>query len=136
MDYIKEIDRILSFIKDLVNKSKAKGIVIGLSGGIDSALTATLCTKAVGKEKMLALIMPCHSNPEDIEDAKLVANHLNIQYKIISLDIIIEAYQTGKSFFIIRNIAITPMNILSASGSNIFPATEIWLNLLAKYPSK
>ena len=100
MDYIKEIDRILSFIKDLVNKSKAKGIVIGLSGGIDSALTATLCTKAVGKEKMLALIMPCHSNPEDIEDAKLVANHLNIQYKIISLDNVYDTFIEELSKFL------------------------------------
>ncbi|MHA1230681.1 MAG: NAD+ synthase [Candidatus Helarchaeota archaeon] len=86
MDYNKEINRIVDFIKEIIDNSKAKGIVIGLSGGIDSATTAALCTKAIGKDKMLALIMPCHSLEEDINDAKLVAEHLNIKYIIVNLD--------------------------------------------------
>jgi len=69
----------------LVIKSNAKGIIIGLSGGIDSATTAALCTHAIGKKRMLALILPCHSNEIDSKDAILIASILEIEYKIVDL---------------------------------------------------
>ena len=58
MNCKKEIQRICSFIQKQVIDMKREGIVIGLSGGIDSALSAELCVKALGKEKVLALILP------------------------------------------------------------------------------
>ncbi|MHA1269878.1 MAG: NAD+ synthase [Candidatus Helarchaeota archaeon] len=92
MDYKKEITRIVSFIQDVVKKSSAKGIIIGLSGGIDSALTATLCTKAIGNNNVIAAIMPCYSSQEDIDDAKLVIKFLNIDYKMIKLDKVFDVF--------------------------------------------
>lgn len=86
MDIEKEVKRIISFIREIIDKSKVEGIVVGLSGGIDSALTANLCAKSIGKEKVLGIIMPCHSMEKDIKDAKLVANHLGIRYELINLD--------------------------------------------------
>ncbi len=80
-----KIGRITDFILAMVEKSGSKGIIVGLSGGIDSALTAALSVRAIGSEKVLALILPCHSIDADLEDARLVADHLAIQYHIIDL---------------------------------------------------
>ena len=85
MDIKDEVERIVNFIRNLVQESKSQGIILGLSGGIDSALTATLSVRAVGKDKVQALILPCHSIDADLSDAKLVANHLGIKYKIVDL---------------------------------------------------
>lgn len=58
---------------------------MGLSGGIDSALVAALTKEAVGNKRFLALILPCHSQDQDLEDARLVARKLSIRTKIIDL---------------------------------------------------
>ena len=92
MNVENEVNRIVSFIKKLTQKANSKGIVIGLSGGIDSALTAKLCAKAIGKDRITALIMPCYSSQDDIDDAKLVANHLGIKFQIINLDLTFDTF--------------------------------------------
>ncbi|MHA1264458.1 MAG: NAD+ synthase [Candidatus Helarchaeota archaeon] len=106
MDYQAEIDRITHFIKDIIQNSKTKGAIVGLSGGIDSSLTATLCVRALGKEKTFALILPCHSTSEDVEDAMLVAKFLGIDYRIIDLsetyDVFVKALSQGQE---ISNLA-------------------------------
>ncbi len=71
----------------LINKVKdagAKGAVIGLSGGIDSAVTAALCKRAF-KENTLGVIIPCYSKKEDKEDALLLAETFDINYKVKDL---------------------------------------------------
>lgn len=82
---MKLIDEIGKWIKVQVEKAGAKGIVVGLSGGIDSAVVAALSKKAMG-ENMLGLIMPCFSSKEDEEYAKLLAERLKIKTKKIALD--------------------------------------------------
>jgi len=67
-----------------VEKAGAKGIVVGLSGGIDSAVVAAVAVR-VFKEGALGLILPCHSDPSDASDAVMVAGHLNLPYKTIDL---------------------------------------------------
>lgn len=72
--------KIVSFLSDYTIKSKTKGYVIGLSGGIDSSISATLAVKAVGKENVYGMLLPskftsqCH-----IDDALLLAKSLGIQ---------------------------------------------------------
>ncbi|NHI92536.1 MAG: NAD(+) synthase [Candidatus Lokiarchaeota archaeon] len=80
-----ELERIKKFIKKLVEESGTKGIVIALSGGIDSALVAGLSVVSLSKKSVQGLILPCHSNPNDQEDAILIADHLGIEYKIVEL---------------------------------------------------
>ncbi len=80
-----EAARIIDFIKKIIHDSRTQGIMVGLSGGIDSALTAALCVQAVNKENVLALILPCHSIEADLNDAKLVTEHLGINYYVIDL---------------------------------------------------
>ncbi|MDD4954028.1 MAG: NAD+ synthase, partial [Candidatus Omnitrophica bacterium] len=78
-------EKIVRWIKDQVRDAKAKGIVLGLSGGVDSAVVAALCKKAVGQKNLLALVMPCQSHKQDLEDARLVARGLGIKTKVIEL---------------------------------------------------
>jgi len=78
------IDEIVDWIKIKVINANAKGLVFGLSGGIDSAVIAALSKKAFSEDS-LGLIMPIHSDPRDEEHALLVANALNL--KTIKVDL-------------------------------------------------
>jgi len=78
-------DKIILWIKQKVKASGAKGIILGLSGGIDSAVVAALAKKAVGPHKLLVLFMPCNSHPQDLKDAKLVAHQLGLKSKLVDL---------------------------------------------------
>jgi NAD+ synthase len=72
-----------------MEKESSSGCVIGLSGGIDSAVAAAVLRRACGRDNMLALIMPCHTLPEDERDARLVAEALDIPVKKVDIT---EAY--------------------------------------------
>lgn len=78
-------NKIVSWIKQQVKHSGAKGIVMGLSGGIDSAVVAALAKEAVGKNNLLVLFMPCNSDAQDLKDAKLVAHKLGLKSKLVDL---------------------------------------------------
>ncbi|MFH1578345.1 MAG: NAD+ synthase [Candidatus Omnitrophota bacterium] len=78
--------KIIAWIKEQVKTAKAKGVVVGLSGGIDSAVTAALCCRALGKNKLVGLILPCLSQNQDLVDARLVAKRLGIKVKTIDLN--------------------------------------------------
>ncbi|NPV50437.1 MAG: NAD(+) synthase [Candidatus Methanofastidiosum sp.] len=77
--------KLSSWLRDSVNAGGGKGIVFGLSGGIDSTVTAYLC-KETFPENSLGLIIPCHSNKADIDDAKYVAKEIGLKYETIDLD--------------------------------------------------
>ncbi|MFH1288512.1 MAG: NAD+ synthase [bacterium] len=78
-------NKIIDWIKEQVIAANTGGIVIGLSGGIDSSVVAGLCKEAVGKDNLLALIMPSHSQKGDMADALFVAQSLDINTKAIDL---------------------------------------------------
>jgi NAD+ synthase len=67
------------WIRDKVNSAGARGITLGLSGGIDSAVVAALAARALGPENVTGVIMPAHSQEEDIDDAWLLATHIGIE---------------------------------------------------------
>ncbi|MCD6413161.1 MAG: NAD(+) synthase [Elusimicrobia bacterium] len=77
--------KIVSWLRKKLKASGARGFVVGLSGGVDSAVTAALIKKAVGKNA-LALIMPCESAAADKKDAVFLAKQLGMPYKIVRLD--------------------------------------------------
>jgi NAD+ synthase len=79
------IEIIIKWTKNYVSEAHANGVVIGLSGGIDSAVVAAIAVKAIGKDNVLGVMMPCSSSPEDAEDAKLVADWLKIRRTTIDL---------------------------------------------------
>ena len=82
---IKEANNAIAWIKEYVEKTGAKGVVIGNSGGKDSATVLAMASKAIGSEKVLAIGMPCNSISKDLEDAKLVADTFNV--KMLSIDL-------------------------------------------------
>jgi NAD+ synthase len=64
---------ISAWLKQIFEASGARTFVLGLSGGIDSAVVSALCTRAVGPDKVLGVIMPSSSNPDDAASARKVA---------------------------------------------------------------
>ncbi|UCG53403.1 MAG: NAD(+) synthase [Candidatus Latescibacterota bacterium] len=95
IDCQKETERICLFIKEQVRDMRRDGIVIGLSGGIDSALCATLCVKALGKDKVFGLILPeKESNPVSAQYAKKYAGELGIEYETVNITPTLEAFGT------------------------------------------
>jgi len=78
--YLKVIEK---FIADYLVNSHMDGYVLGLSGGVDSSLVAALTRKAVGKDKLMCIMMPIDSHPSDLQDAKKVAEALDLNYIVI-----------------------------------------------------
>jgi len=73
----REIDKIVSWLQEQVYAANAKGLVVGVSGGIDSAVAAALIKRAF-PDASLGLILPISSNPQDVIDARLVVQTVNL----------------------------------------------------------
>ena len=73
-----EMNSAIFWIYEYVVSCNAKGVIIGNSGGKDSATVLAMAVKALGADKVLAVEMPCLSNPRDLEDAKLVAETFGV----------------------------------------------------------
>ncbi len=87
--------KITCFIRDYVEKARAKGIVLGLSGGIDSSTVAALSAKAIGGKNVLGLMLPEREtyNPKDMEHARLVAENFELETETIDITPALEAIQ-------------------------------------------
>jgi len=85
MDYKQLADKLVSWIREKVAAAGGRGVVVGLSGGLDSSVAVVLCRRAFPKA-MLAVIMPCHSLEEDLEHAQLLASRFSIPTKTVTLD--------------------------------------------------
>ncbi len=78
---------------DYVRKNDFQRVLIGLSGGIDSALTASIAVDALGKKAVVGVAMPSqYSSKESLEDAKLLAKNLGIQFLTIPISDVFQAY--------------------------------------------
>lgn len=85
-------EHITDFIRDIVDDASADGGVIGLSGGIDSTLVASLATESLGEESVHGLVLPSEVNPDDsMSDAERVAEMLDITYDVIEINPIVDA---------------------------------------------
>ena len=88
-----EKERIVNFIRDYCRKSKFANLVIGLSGGVDSAVVAASAVQAMGKEHLFAYCLPYRkSNPDSWADASLVAKYLDISMQTIMIDELTDSY--------------------------------------------
>ena len=95
-DAKKVTEEIIAYIRDYFNKYNLKGVVLGISGGKDSAVVAGLFAKALGPKNVIGVWMPCHSKEEDKEDAKTVADHFG--FDLFTIDIT-PVYETFKQEF-------------------------------------
>ncbi len=82
-----------SFIRDAVETSGTEGVVLGLSGGVDSSLSAALAARALGPERVHGFLLPYRiSSPESERDARAVAGHLGIPHRVIDISPMVDAY--------------------------------------------
>lgn len=136
IDRAAETERIVAFIRDQVRLMHRKGIVIGLSGGVDSALSASLSVRAVGKENVLALLLPDkESSPQSAAFATAEAQRLGIEAMTVDITPVLEAFGTydkrdavAKAIYPDfgpgHTLKITlPADILNRDGYNYFTLT-------------
>lgn len=80
-----QVKKIVEFITNYYHENNLDGVVIGISGGKDSGVVAGLFTKALGKENVLGVTLPCHSSEDDREDAKLISDYFG--FRLINVDL-------------------------------------------------
>jgi NAD+ synthase len=115
---------IVDWLRQRATAAGAGGFVVGLSGGIDSAVVAGLCQRAMPRQ-VIGLIMPCGSDPRDEEDARLVADQFGITAAKIDLE---PAYETlaGELGAVVANLrADAPAHARGASDSARVPLANV-----------
>jgi NAD+ synthase/NAD+ synthase (glutamine-hydrolysing) len=110
--------------RDYMQKCGFQKAIIGLSGGIDSALTAVVASDAVGPENVIGVGMPGpYSSPGSIEDARSLAQNLGIRFELLSINPAYEAYRrTLKDVFAGTKEDVTEENIQSRARGTLLMA--------------
>jgi NAD+ synthase (glutamine-hydrolysing) len=124
-DSIDEVYRALVLgTRDYLRKNGFTKAVLGLSGGIDSALVAAIAVEAVGKDNVLSVTMPSpFSSPEGLDDAHSVARNLGIEILQVPITDLFKAYKIAlKPHFVNRPEDITEENLQARIRGNILMA--------------
>ena len=110
--------------RDYMRKCGFQKAIIGLSGGIDSALTAVIAADAVGPENVIGVGMPGpYSSPGSIDDARELAKNLGIRFELLSINRVYEAYrETLREVFAGRKEDVTEENIQSRARGTLLMA--------------
>jgi len=110
--------------RDYMRKCGFKKAIIGLSGGIDSALTAAIAADAVGAENVIGVGMPGpYSSPGSIDDARALAKNLGVRFEVLSINQVFEAYrQTLREVFAGQKEDATEENIQSRARGTLLMA--------------
>lgn len=112
---IEEAENAIKWIRDYVEKIGAKGVIVGNSGGKDSATVIAMATKALGKNRVFTVSMPCNSIQADFEDAKLVAEKFEVPFLEVNLS------NTYNEFENTINNALENISLNNDSKINIKP---------------
>jgi NAD+ synthase len=108
-DYASTEKEILGFIRKIVKESGSKGVVLGLSGGVDSAVVGALCVKALGKDRVTALLLPSDFTPKaDFEDAEAMAAQWGVRTYKANIS---EMAEKLNSAFVIQGDKIARANV-------------------------
>lgn len=84
-DVKEQTNNVIEFIRKYYKENNLGGVILGISGGKDSAVVAALFTKALGSENVIGVTLPCHSKDKDKVDAKLVSDYYG--FKLYNLDL-------------------------------------------------
>ena len=111
-------------LREYVNKNGFKGVVFGLSGGIDRALCAAMAVDALGSERVRAVMLPYkYTSQDSLEDAAAVAKALGIQYDVVPISAPVEGFEAAlKPLFAGTNRDITEENLQSRTRGTILMA--------------
>lgn len=101
LDYEKVVQVISGFLKRYVEGADREGVVLGLSGGLDSSVACVLAVKALGPGKVHGLILPdTRVTPiEDVRDAAMLAGALGIRYQVIEIDRVYNSFSEAMPFY-------------------------------------
>jgi NAD+ synthase len=112
------LGRIEQMIRHAYWETGAGGIVIGVSGGVDSAVAAAVCVRALGAEAVLALSLPSAvSSPGDSDDAAVLCRQLGCEHRIVPIEPVLDSYRAMPGFvespYLLGNLmARTRMTVL------------------------
>jgi NAD+ synthase (glutamine-hydrolysing) len=114
-------------LRDYIGKCGFTDVVIGLSGGIDSAVTAAIAVQALGAEHVTGMAMPSRfSSQGSVDDARLLAENLGIEFRLVPIDPIYSAYEASfEQLFDTRRFDVTNENVQARIRGNILMA---WSN--------
>lgn len=85
MNIKEDIEKRLGFIREQIDGPGLGGVVVGISGGIDSAVTAALCVRALGRERVIGVWMPAYSQPVHQADAQKLAEAIGLH--LVTVDV-------------------------------------------------
>ena len=105
-----ELNNAILWIRDYVKNSNAKGVVIGLSGGKDSAVVLAMAVKALGKEKVVAVSMPCHSISADYDDAKAAADKYGVKLITTNITSVYDEFESSINS-VIENVGTNELSM-------------------------
>ncbi len=113
-------------LRDYVGKNGFDDVVVGLSGGIDSALVAVIAADALGAAAVRALAMPSpFSSPDSLEDAIAIASRLDLGIDTVTIDAVVDAYRTTlRPLFEGRPEDVTEENIQARIRGNLLMAVS------------
>lgn len=147
LDY-EHVEKVLiEWLKGKVKDANAKGVVFGLSGGIDSSVAGILAKKAF-PDNTLALIMPCYSNKQDKIDALKLAKKFNIDYEVKNLNNLFDSFkelvgakkQESQANLALANakprLRMVTLYYYSAQNNYLVLGTDNWSELKVGYFTK
>ena len=122
-------------VSDYVRKNNFQKILVGLSGGIDSALTATIAVDALSPENVIGIAMPSKYNPDSsLDDAQQLADNLGIEFKVIPIEETVESLRTLLKDSLEEPLAdVTDENIQSRIRGNIIMGLSNQLGAMVLY---
>ena len=113
-------------LRDYVNKNGFKGVVLGLSGGIDSAICAALAVDALGEERLHAIMLPYkYTSSESLADAEICAKMLGCRYDVVPIREPVEGFMSAlSSLFEGTESGVTEENLQSRTRGTILMAVS------------
>ena len=97
-DAVKVKDQCVAWIRDFFDKNgKDCNAVVGISGGKDSSIVAALCVEALGKDRVIGVLMPC-GEQHDIDMAQLLVDHLGIKHFVVNIKDAVEGLKSSIPF--------------------------------------
>lgn len=86
--------RIVEFLREALDRTNTEGVVVAMSGGVDSTVTAMLATEALGSSRVFGLLLPCNMSDElNVHDARIVAEALGIDYREVHLRPLLDCFE-------------------------------------------
>jgi NAD+ synthase len=86
-----EVRRISGFIREVVREARSEGVVVGVSGGVDSAVAGALCVRALGKERVVAALLPSSHTPRpDVEDSWALVRGWGVRWVRVGISPIVD----------------------------------------------